>query len=171
MPDSITNATPEIVRLNYRLNRRDRWRAHLRMWMGYPAGMILILFIPLAAIVFLALEFSPWFLLLLLLQTNFWRFAAGIVQPLLWGGQEIDLRLEEKRVGFSANSDEIIWRELEAIEEISRFNPGYWSVQFRDGVVLHVPGAAIEEKHIEYMKSKIPPPPPGACTKPGWRWG
>ncbi|HYF47960.1 MAG TPA: hypothetical protein VEJ63_01035 [Planctomycetota bacterium] len=170
MPESTIESTPEIARLKYWLNRRDRWRAHLIMWMGYPAGMFLVVLVPLAAIIFLAIEISPWFLLLLTFQTNLWRFAAGIIQPLLWGGQEIEVRIDEKSVHF-ASGNEKFSHTFEEIEEISRFNPKYWSVQFRDGIVLHVPAAAIEERYIEYMKSKIPPPPPGACTKPGWRWG
>jgi len=114
----------------------------------------------------LALEFSPWFLLLFLLLTNFWRLIAGVVQPLLYGRQSIEIVIEEQRLGFSQTGNELTWRDLEWIEAIDQFRAGIWSVQFGDGFVLHLPAEQIDAAEIERLRTFIRPPAPACEVKP-----
>jgi len=156
MPDSP-------LKISYRLNRRERWRAHLAMWFRYWPGMVFMIVLPLGIVITLAVESSPWFLLLILILTNFWRFMAGIIHPLLYGPQCVDIVVEEKRLGFAESGKELMWRELEWLEAIDQFTNDVWAVQFQDGVVLHVPMEKLSAVHVERMRTFIERQPVAAC--------
>ena len=99
--------SPDPIHISYELSRRQRLVAHLGTWLCYLPGLLLMLVVP-AIVVTLAVLKSPWFLALLLLPpltNNLPRFVAGLLTPLLFGSERMDVVIEEDRIGYWIGQD------------------------------------------------------------------
>ena len=144
--------SPDPVHISYELSRRQRLVAHLGTWLCYWPGLLLMLAVP-AIVVTLAVLKSPWFLLLLLLHpllNNLPRFVAGLLTPLLFGPERMDVAIEEDRIGYLIGQDRL-WLPLQEIVRMERFGD-VWAI-VSTAANIYIPVSAVEEKHIAHMRA------------------
>ena len=145
--------SPGPVHISYELSRRQRLVAHLGTWLCYGPGLFLMLAVP-AIVVTLAVLKSPWFLALLLLPpllNNLPRFIAGLVAPLLFGSERVDVAIEEDRIGYLIGQD-WLWLPLQEIVRVERF-ADVWAI-VSTAANIYIPISAVDEKHIARMQAR-----------------
>ena len=126
--------------------------AHVGIWLGDWPGFILMLVVP-ALIIGLAALKSRWFLLLLLvppLPNNVPRFVAGVVTPLLFRSERMDIVLEENRIGYLIGQDRF-WLPLEEIQRVERF-ADVWTI-VSPAASIYIPVSAIDETHMTRVRA------------------
>ena len=148
----MTVVSPEPVHISYGLSRRQRLVAHLGTWLCYWPGLFLMLAVP-AIVVTLAVLKSPWFLALLLLPpllNNLPRFVAGLLTPLLFGPERMDVAIEEDRIGYLIGQDRL-WLPLQEIVRVGRFGD-VWAI-VNTAANIYIPVSAVDEKHIAHIRA------------------
>ena len=138
----------EPFHLRFALSRRQRLAVELPPWL--PAVAATIGFTVGAA--YLALNASPWFLLLLLLPPTMYRglfvFAFDVV---FRGGRTVDVGADG--VELEVRSAGTVRRlPLDGVFQVYRSGDA-WTVLHLDGSVLTIPADAITAEQVEYLKS------------------
>src|SRR5262249_3284896 len=142
-------ASFEPVRIAYELSRRQLLAGHLATWIGTWSGLIgtVGMLGIVAVVIVLAWRVSPWFLLLLLVFFPAWNngvlFVAGLVRPLLFGRQHVEVAVEEDRIGERVGPG-WHWVPLAEVDCITRFG-GVWAVLKFSDISIYLPTAQIDE--------------------------
>ncbi len=142
----------EPVHISYELSRRRRLLAHLGTWLCYWPGLFLMLAVP-AIVVTLAVLKSPWFLALLLLPpllNNLPRFVGGLLTPLLFESERMDVAIEEDRIGYLIGQDRL-WVPLQEIVRVERFGD-VWAI-VSTAANIYIPVSAVDEKYIAHVRA------------------
>jgi hypothetical protein len=143
--------------LTYDLTRRQRLASHLSAWTRSWPGLLLLVGAPVLAVASLAWLVSPWFLLLFLVwvppMSFVQRFAAGIVQPLLYGPLHMDLVIEEDRLGYLVHGDRR-WLAHGDIARLERFGAGTWRIHYPDGTGLDIPASLVDPQLLDHLRAK-----------------
>ncbi len=152
----------EPVQLSYTLSRRQRLVAHVGMWLHYWPGLLLLLTI-VAVVVALAVLKSAWFLLILLVGlppiNNLHNLLAGFLQPLLLGPQQVEVTLEESRIGFrfgSGSDKEPTWLPLEEIVHVERFGDVH-TLLGAGGIAINIPVTLVDARYLEHVRASRGP--------------
>ena len=144
--------SPDAVHISYKLSRRQRLLAHFGTWLWYWPGFFLMLAVPAIVITLAALK-SPWFLALLLLpplMNNLPRFVAGLLTPLFFGSERMDVVIEEDRIGYLFGQDRR-WLRLHEIVRVERFGD-VWAI-VSSAANIYIPVSAVDEKYIANLRA------------------
>lgn len=147
----------EPCRFSYELNRRQRLVAHFWIWARQWRGLLIIVAPSLAVVVGLSYLVSPWFLLILLLPIpfeNLHRFIAGLVQPLFFARQHMEVVIEDDRLGY-ARSGRYEWLAFDRIYGIDRFSDDTWTIDTHEGIVISIPVSAIDQRVIDHLRAAM----------------
>ena len=135
-------------RLRFTLSRRQRLAAELPPWvpaiassLGFAIGLAV-----------LAVDVSPWFVLLLLVPLILYRgLVVLLLELFLHSSQTVDVRVDGSNLELRAG-DKRLSLPLAGIIQV--FAAGHvWTVLHFDGAVLTIPATAITEAQIDYLKS------------------
>jgi len=145
----------ESCHIEYDLSRRQRLVAHFGVWAPYLVGLIVIGGGGTALVVYLAVSVSPWFALLILLPLFLVRgFIIGLVNVIFVGVHHMDVIVEENGLGYATQSDRL-WIFLDGIIWIQKYSKDTWTISHHNGTVISIGTAAIEERYIQHMRSKM----------------
>jgi hypothetical protein len=145
------------VQISCELSRRQLFAGHVATWLGSWSGVAGTLgMVTIVALVFaMGWRVSPWFLLALLVLFPAWNntvlFVAGLVRPLLFRPQRIDVIVEEGRVGERVG-ETWHWVPLEDIDRVGRFG-GVWTILRFSNIAIYIPAAAIDAEHIAHIRA------------------
>lgn len=142
----------ESCHIEYDLNRRQRFVAHLGVWAPYLGGLVLVAGGGSALIIVLSVSTSLWFAPLIVLPL--WlarRFIVGLLNVIFVRIQHMDIIVEENGLGFATPKDRL-WLFLDGIIRIQKYSKDTWTIFHHNGTVINIPVDAIEERYIDHMR-------------------
>jgi hypothetical protein len=145
------------VQISCELSRRQLLAGHIGTWLGSWSGLIgtLGMLGIVAFVLGMSWKVSPWFLLALAVLFPAWNnavlFVAGLVRPLLFGPQHVDVVVEEDRIGQRVGPA-WHWVPLGQVDRVARFG-GVWTILKFSDIAIYVPAAAIDERHIAHIRA------------------
>ena len=147
----------ESCHIEYDLSRRQRLAVHLDRWVPCLPGLVLVVGGSIVLITALACAVSRWFRLLwvvplLFAVGQFWGFLRGLVNVVFVPLQHMDIIVEETALGFMARGERF-WVFLDGIKRIEKHSQDIWTIVHRNGTVINIPIAAIDERYIDHMRT------------------
>jgi hypothetical protein len=118
-----------------------------------------------AVVIGLAWRVSPWFLLAFFLLFPAWNnaalFVAGLLRPLLFGRQHVDIVVEQDRVGQQVGAT-WHWVPLAEVDRVTRLG-GVWAVLKFSDISIYLPASAVDPTCITHIQAKSRQPHPGGA--------
>ncbi len=147
----------EPCHIEYDLNRRQRLVAHLGVWAPCFGGLLVLLAGSIVLIVALSFLVSRWFVVLsvvplLVAVGQFSGFLRGLINVVFVPLQHMDIIVEETALGFMARGERF-WAFLDGITGIQKHSKDTWTILHHNGTVINIPVSAIEERHVDHMRT------------------
>ena len=145
------------LHISCELSRSQLLAGHVGTWLSSWSGLIGTFgMIGIVAFVLgMSWWVTPWFLLSLVVLFPAWNnvvlFVAGLVRPLLFGPQRVDVVVEEDRVGQRVGQA-WHWVPLENVDRVARFG-GVWSILKFSDISIYIPDSAIDERYIAHIRA------------------
>jgi hypothetical protein len=79
------------------------------------------------------------------------NFVRGVANGLRPGGIEMDIRVEEKGLGYLMGGERW-WLFLDGIQRIEQIRKGLWTISHFNGSVIHIPAEAISPAQLDYLR-------------------
>jgi hypothetical protein len=147
------NIIPKLpFRLQYELNRRQRFVPHMKIWMPYGPMLLIMLGGTFAGVI----EISWWYLPLFLfaLWYVFWYapgFILGLIDVTVWRKRPMDVIVNENAIGILVGEDRL-WMSLDGILRIDKLSKDTWTIYHNNGTIISIPAAIITDEQIGFMK-------------------
>jgi hypothetical protein len=147
----------EPCHIEYDLSRRQRLAIHLGRWLPTLPGTVFVVGVGIVSAHVLSSLVSRWFLVFWVVPLWaggrwFWGFPKGLLNVVFVPLQHMDIIVEETGLGFLVKGERF-WVFLDGIRSIERHCEDTWTILHRNGTVINIPVAAIDERYIDHMRT------------------
>jgi len=143
-----------LFQLQYELNRQQRLRPHLVLWLPYTPAIAFTLLLPLA-LVYLSLWLIPLAIMVLgVVWLAFKGFFIGLMDVITNPMRPLDIVIEENSLGC-LTANERRWILLDGIVNFDQIYGDTWTIWHDSGIVVNIPASAISEEQVTLLRSAI----------------